>query len=131
MLRATPTWPPPDTERNRFLFRLGFGLGVLASGYVLAFALVSQGWLPFVVAVLLIAGTLMLGTGLLLMRRGRGAEGGDDALSDEAGALEAGAGGEGGAVDESGAVDEGSAVDGGELPGATPRPRRRPAPSAR
>ncbi len=66
-----PTWPPPDTDRNRFLFRLGFPIGVLASAYVLVFALVSNGWLPFVVAVLLIAGTLVLGIGLLLMRAQR------------------------------------------------------------
>ena len=66
-----PTWPPPDTDRNRFLFRLGFPIGVLASAYVLVFALVSNGWLPFVAAVLLIAGTLVLGIGLLLMRAQR------------------------------------------------------------
>lgn len=72
MLGATPTWPPPDTDRNRFLFRLGFPLGVLASAYVLTFGLVSGGLLPLVVAVLLIAGTLLLGVGLLLMRRARG-----------------------------------------------------------
>jgi hypothetical protein len=101
MLGVTPTWPPPDTDRNRFLFRLGFPVGVLASAYVLTFALVSQGWLPFVAAVLLIAATLLLGIGLLLMRRQRRAGGGD--------------------------VPD----DGEDDPGATPRPRPRPAPSAR
>jgi hypothetical protein len=101
MLGVTPTWPPPDTDRNRFLFRLGFPVGVLASAYVLTFALVSQGWLPFVAAVLLIAATLLLGIGLFLMRRQRRAGGGD--------------------------VPD----DGEDDPGATPRPRPRPAPSAR
>ncbi|MCD2196635.1 hypothetical protein LQ327_24995 [Actinomycetospora endophytica] len=115
MLGATPTWPPPDTDRNRFLFRLGFPLGVLASAYVLAFALLSQGWLPFVVAVLLIAGTLMLGIGLLLMRRQRRHGGGDEA------------GGDGAGGDETDAA----ADDGDDGPGPTPRPRPRPAPIAR
>jgi hypothetical protein len=111
MLGATPTWPPPDTDRNRFLFRLGFPLGVLASAYVLTFALVSQGWLPFIVAVLLIAGTLMLGIGLLLMRSGRRAADGGDGTGDAAG---------------------GSAADRtDDAAGATPRPRPRPAPTAR
>lgn len=108
MLGATPTWPPPDTDRNRFLFRLGFPLGVLASAYVLTFALVSQGWLPFVVAVALIAGTLMLGIGLLLMRRQRREAGGRDGPDTTA-------------TDADGATD--TAV-------ATPRPRPRPAPNA-
>lgn len=72
---GSPTWPPPDTDRNRFLFRLGFPVGVLASAYVLTFALLSNGWLPYVVAVLLIAVTLMLGIGLLLMRAQRRATG--------------------------------------------------------
>ena len=105
MLGVTPTWPPPDTDRNRFLFRLGFGIGVLASAYVLTFALVSQGWLPFVVAVLLIAGTLLLGIGLLLMRRERRGNTGEVPDDDEDGD--------------------------GDAPGATRRPRPRPAPSAR
>jgi uncharacterized membrane protein len=109
MLGATPTWPPPDTDRNRFLFRLGFPLGVLASAYVLTFALLSEGWLPFLVAVLLIAGTVMLGIGLLLMRRQRHASGDGDA------------GGDSGDADDTDDTD----------PGATPRPRPRPAPSAR
>ena len=70
-MRRTPAWPPPDTDRNRFLFRLGFPVGLLASACVLTFALLSNGWLPYVVAVLLIATTLMLGIGLLLMRSQR------------------------------------------------------------
>ncbi|HEY2222188.1 hypothetical protein [Actinomycetospora sp.] len=126
MLGATPTWPPPDTDRNRFLFRLGFGLGVLASAYVLAFALVSQGWLPFVAAVLLIAGTLMLGIGLLLMRRTRReAEGGsgDDAEAGDATAADD-------ATDDSGSDGSDSDDPGPDDSGATPRPRPRPAPSA-
>ena len=83
MLGATPTWPPPDTDRNRFLFRLGFPLGVLVTAYVLTFALVSRGWLPILVAILLFAGTLMLGIGLLLMRSQR-REGGATPASDGA-----------------------------------------------
>jgi Na+-transporting methylmalonyl-CoA/oxaloacetate decarboxylase gamma subunit len=110
-----PTWPPPDTDRNRFLFRLGFPIGVLASAYVLVFALVSNGWLPFVVAVLLIAVTLMLGIGLLLMRaqrlEGRSAE--PETPAETAAAP---------------APDE--PVVGGPPP-VTPRPRPRPAPTAR
>jgi uncharacterized membrane protein len=64
-------WPPPDTDRNRFVFRVGFVLGVLATAYVMTFAMVSGGWLPITVAVLLLAGTLLLGIGLLLMRAQR------------------------------------------------------------
>ncbi|HEY2193546.1 MAG TPA: hypothetical protein VGH76_14815 [Actinomycetospora sp.] len=105
---GSPTWPPPDTDRNRFLFRLGFPVGVLASAYVLTFALLSNGWLPYVVAVLLIAATLMLGIGLLLMRAQRRAAGP--------------------AAEPTKEPDE--APDGAE--GApTPRPRPRPAPNAR
>jgi hypothetical protein len=118
MLGATPTWPPPDTDRNRFLFRLGFPLGVLASAYVLTFALVSQGWLPFVVAVALIAGTLMLGIGLLLMRRQRREAGGGDGSDTAADTTAA----------DTTAAD---AAGGTDTAAATPRPRPRPAPSAR
>lgn len=106
---GSPTWPPPDTDRNRFLFRLGFPVGVLASAYVLTFALLSNGWLPYVVAVLLIAGTLLLGIGLLLMRAQRRAA----SSTDQTGS------GTGGAAGEP-AEDV-----------ATPRPRPRPAPNAR
>jgi hypothetical protein len=102
---ATPTWPPPDTDRNRFLFRLGFPVGVLVSAYVLAFALQSDGWLPYVVAVLLIAGTLMLGIGLVLMRAQRRVTG---------------------PAEEPAGPD-----DGGDGAAPTPRPRPRPAPNAR
>jgi hypothetical protein len=105
---GSPTWPPPDTDRNRFLFRLGFPVGVLASAYVLTFALLSNGWLPYVVAVLLIAATLMLGIGLLLMRAQRRAAGP--------------------AAEPTKEPDE--APDGAEV-GPTPRPRPRPAPNAR
>ncbi|NMO90579.1 hypothetical protein [Actinomycetospora sp. TBRC 11914] len=105
---GSPTWPPPDTDRNRFLFRLGFPVGVLASAYVLTFALTSNGWLPYVVAVVLIAGTLMLGIGLLLMRAQRRAAG--DA--EEA---------------DTPASPGGTTAD----DVATPRPRPRPAPNAR
>jgi hypothetical protein len=105
---ATPTWPPPDTDRNRFLFRLGFPVGVLASAYVLTFALQSDGWLPYLVAVLLIAGTLMLGIGLLLMRAQRRAAG---------------------SIASAGEPTEGA----GDADEAAPtrRPRPRPAPNAR
>jgi hypothetical protein len=105
---ATPTWPPPDTDRNRFLFRLGFPVGVLASAYVLTFALRSDGWLPYVVAVLLIAGTLMLGIGLLLMRAQRRATGAAEPAPEPPGADD----------------DAGTGAP-------TPRPRPRPAPNAR
>jgi hypothetical protein len=136
MLGATPTWPPPDTDRNRFLFRLGFPLGVLVTAYVLTFALVSRGWLPILVAILLFAGTLMLGIGLLLMRsqrRAGGAGAGDDggagddaAVADGTGGAPAGSGA--GSTDVQGSTDEAWGPGG---PAATPRPRPRPAPSAR
>jgi hypothetical protein len=113
MLR-TPTWPPPDTDRNRFLFRLGFPIGVLASAYVLTFALVSNGLLPYVVAVLLIAVTLMLGIGLLLMRAQRR----DGTTDDETGT-------------RPGPDGTAPAAPVAEQPAATPRPRPRPAPNAR
>ena len=114
MLR-TPTWPPPDTDRNRFLFRLGFPIGVLASAYVLAFALVSNGWLPYIVAVLLIAVTLMLGIGLLLMRAQR-----LDGSSEPDGT-----------EPEAPAAQEIEQSAQSEQPVPTPRPRPRPAPNAR
>ena len=109
-----PTWPPPDTDRNRFLFRLGFPIGVLASAYVLLFALVSNGWLPYVAAVLLIAATLTLGIGLLLMRAQR-LEGRSPEPETPDGAVTAPA------PDGAGAA----------VPAVTPRPRPRPAPNAR
>jgi hypothetical protein len=65
------TWPPPDTDRNRFLFRLTFPLAALAAVYVLTFALVSNGWLPYLVAVILLVVTGVSGIGLLLMRAHR------------------------------------------------------------
>ncbi len=111
-----PTWPPPDTDRNRFLFRLGFPIGVLASAYVLVFALVSNGWLPFVVAVLLIAATMTLGIGLLLMRAQR-LEGGSAEPEGPA------------APQATGATDPAGPPAG--PPAVTPRPRPRPAPNAR
>jgi uncharacterized protein (DUF58 family) len=104
---GSPTWPPPDTDRNRFLFRLGFPIGVLASAYVLTFALLSNGWLPYVVAVLLIAATLMLGIGLLLMRAQRRAAAAAEETVEETGPGE-------------GVPDD-----------VRPRPRPRPAPNAR
>jgi uncharacterized protein (DUF58 family) len=104
---GSPTWPPPDTDRNRFLFRLGFPIGVLASAYVLTFALLSNGWLPYVVAVLLIAATLMLGIGLLLMRAQRRAASAEKETAEETGPGE-------------GVPDD-----------VRPRPRPRPAPNAR
>ncbi|MEJ2870637.1 hypothetical protein WCD74_22940 [Actinomycetospora sp. OC33-EN08] len=64
-------WPPPDTDRNRFLFRLTFPLATLAAVYVLTFALVSEGWLPYLVAVVLMVIAGMSGIGLLLMRARR------------------------------------------------------------
>jgi hypothetical protein len=108
-----PTWPPPDTDRNRFLFRLGFPIGVLASAYVLAFALVSNGWLPFIVAVLLIAATLVLGIGLLLMRAQRLEVRSAEPEPEETVAPPA---------------PDGAGADG---PAVRPRPRPRPAPNAR
>ncbi|MDT7741496.1 MAG: hypothetical protein QOE59_574 [Actinomycetota bacterium] len=112
-----PTWPPPDTDRNRFLFRLGFPIGVLASAYVLVFALVSNGWLPFVVAVLLIAATLTLGIGLLLMRAQR-----LEGRSPEP---------EGLVVPEAPDMTAGTDDVGAAVPAVRPRPRPRPAPNAR
>lgn len=65
------TWPPPDTDRNRFLFRLTFPLAALASVYVLTFALVSDGLLPYFVSIVLLMITGVSGIGLLLMRSHR------------------------------------------------------------
>lgn len=70
-LSGAITWPPPDTDRNRFLFRLTFPLSTLAAVYVLTFALVSDGWLPYLVAVVLMMVAGVSGIGLLLMRAHR------------------------------------------------------------
>jgi hypothetical protein len=110
---GSPTWPPPDTDRNRFLFRLGFPIGVLASAYVLTFALLSNGWLPYIVAVLLIAATLMLGIGLLLMRAQRRSASAEKETAEESEPAEETGPGEGVPDD------------------VRPRPRPRPAPNAR
>jgi hypothetical protein len=118
-----PTWPPPDTDRNRFLFRLGFPIGVLASAYVLVFALVSNGWLPFVVAVLLIAATLTLGIGLLLMRAQR--------LEGRSAEPEGPAASEGPAAPAAPRTTERTDDAGAAGPAVRPRPRPRPAPNAR
>lgn len=65
------TWPPPDTDRNRFFYRLTFPLACVAAVYVLAFAVVSDGLLPYVVSVILLVVALLSGIGLLLMRAQR------------------------------------------------------------
>ena len=70
-LTGAITWPPPDTDRNRFLFRLTFPLAAVAAVYVLTFAVVSDGWLPYLVAVILLVVTGISGIGLLLMRAHR------------------------------------------------------------
>jgi hypothetical protein len=129
---GTPTWPPPDTDRNRFLFRLGFPLGVLASVYVLVFALVSNGWLPFVVAVLLIAVTLMLGIGLLLMRAQRGEGRSEEPPGATVPEAPGGTWVAEAPVATSSPEAPGRTEDVGAAgPAVRPRPRPRPAPNAR
>lgn len=65
------TWPPLDTDRNRFTYRVCVAVGALATVYFLLFALQTAGAFPWAFFTVSLAGTLLAGVGLLLMREQR------------------------------------------------------------
>lgn len=65
------TWPPRDTDRNRFLCRLQVVLYALITVYFGLFALVSGALVPWAIFTVALAATLVAGVALLLMRAQR------------------------------------------------------------
>ncbi len=65
------TWPPPDTDRNRFLGRLQAVLYGLVTVYFGLFALKTGALLPWVVCTIALAATMVVVVALLMMRAQR------------------------------------------------------------
>ena len=65
------TWPPRDTDRNRFLCRVQVVLYALVTLYFGAFALASGALLPWTIFTIALAATLVAGVALALMRSRR------------------------------------------------------------
>lgn len=65
------SWPPRDTDRNRFLCRVQVVVYALVAAYFLAFALVSGAFVPWAIFTVAFAATLVVGVALLLMRAQR------------------------------------------------------------
>jgi len=65
------TWPPRDTDRNRFLGRLQVVLYGFVSVYFGLFALKTGAPLPWTVFTLALAATLVAAVALLMMRAQR------------------------------------------------------------
>ncbi|MFC5139258.1 hypothetical protein ACFPK1_13520 [Actinomycetospora rhizophila] len=65
------TWPPRDTDRNRFLCRVQVVLYALVTLYFGAFALASGALLPWTIFTIALAATLVAGVALVLMRSRR------------------------------------------------------------
>ncbi|MDD7937001.1 hypothetical protein PHK61_01065 [Actinomycetospora lutea] len=65
------TWPPRDTDRNRFLCRVQVVVYALVTLYFGAFALASGSLLPWTIFTLALAATLVVGVALALMRTQR------------------------------------------------------------
>jgi heme A synthase len=65
------TWPPRDTDRNRFLGRLQVVLYGVVTVYFGLFALKTGAPLPWTVFTLALAATLVAAVALLMMRAQR------------------------------------------------------------
>lgn len=63
----TMTWPPVDSDRNRLIYVAVAVLAALATVYFLLWALQSRGLVPWAGFTLLLAVTLVAGTGRVLM----------------------------------------------------------------
>jgi membrane protein implicated in regulation of membrane protease activity len=65
------TWPPRDTDRNRFLCRLQVVLYGLVTAYFGLFALVSGALVPWTIFTVALAATLVVVVAIVLMRAQR------------------------------------------------------------
>jgi membrane protein implicated in regulation of membrane protease activity len=65
------TWPPRDTDRNRFLCRLQVGIYGFVAAYFGLFALVSGALVPWTIFTVALAATLVVVVALVLMRAQR------------------------------------------------------------
>lgn len=65
------TWPPQDTDRNRFLCRLQVVLYALVTAYFGTFALATGSLVPWAIFTIALAATLVVGVALVLMRAQR------------------------------------------------------------
>ena len=65
------TWPPRDTDRNRFLGRLQVVLYALVTVYFGLFALATGALMPWTIFTVALAATIVAGVALLLMRAQR------------------------------------------------------------
>ncbi|MDD7934222.1 hypothetical protein [Actinomycetospora straminea] len=65
------SWPPRDTDRNRFLCRVQVVVYALVTAYFGLFALVSGALVPWAIFTVALAATLVVGVALLLMRAQR------------------------------------------------------------
>ncbi|GAA4778579.1 hypothetical protein GCM10023200_09480 [Actinomycetospora chlora] len=65
------TWPPRDTDRNRFLARVQIVVYAVVTAYFGLFALVSGAFVPWAIFTVALAATVVTGVALLLMRAQR------------------------------------------------------------
>lgn len=65
------TWPPPDTDRNRFLARLQLVIYGLVTAYFLLFALVTGALVPWSIFAIFLAATIVVSIALVHMRAQR------------------------------------------------------------
>lgn len=65
------TWPPNDTDRNRFLCRLQVAVYAAAALYFGAFALATGAFVPWAIFTVALAAALVAGAAILLMRAQR------------------------------------------------------------
>jgi heme A synthase len=65
------TWPPRDTDRNRFLARVQIVVYALVTAYFGLFAVVSGAFVPWAIFTVALAATVVTGVALLLMRAQR------------------------------------------------------------
>jgi hypothetical protein len=65
------TWPPQDTDRNRFLARVQIVVYAVVTAYFGLFALVSGAFVPWAIFTVALAATVVTGVALLLMRAQR------------------------------------------------------------
>jgi archaellum biogenesis protein FlaJ (TadC family) len=65
------TWPPRDTDRNRFLYRLQVVLYALVTAYFFVFALATGALMPWAICTVALAATMVVAVGLVLMRAER------------------------------------------------------------
>ncbi|GAA4925981.1 hypothetical protein EV188_1137 [Actinomycetospora succinea] len=65
------TWPPPATDRNRFLCGLQVVVYALVTVYFGIFAIATGAFLPWAIFTVALAATFVAGVALVLMRAER------------------------------------------------------------